>query len=279
MSIKFAVHPLFLVLVCILIYMGQFWLLLAYLVTILLHELAHAVVAYRFGYKLNLITLMPHGASISGSNVYFNYRDEIWIAIAGPLFNVLLATVGVALWWVFPTTYAYTDYFVWANIVTAVVNCLPIYPLDGGRVLLALLSIKKTRNSAQKIVRVLGISLSAGLIVGFVVTTFFVPNYTLLMFGGFLFVTSILEDKTSHYTRVSTISDKIQRINKGIKIRDVAVPCDTTLYKLFRETSPNTITQFTVLGDDLSVIGHIDEQELERLLLVYPATATLRTVM
>jgi len=241
--------------------------------------LAHAFVASRLGYKLNVITLMPHGVSIGGSNVYFSYRDEILIAIAGPLFNIILAVCTVCIWWVFPITYAYTDYFVFANLVIAIINVLPIYPLDGGRVFLALLSIKKSRKSAEKIVRIVGITLSVGLILGFVVTTFFVPNFTLLMFGGFLFVTSLFEDKNSRYTRISTINDKMQKLNKGIKIRDVAVNQNTTLYKLFRETSPNTITQFTILNDSMQVVGYLDEQKLEKLLLVYPATATLRTIL
>ena len=77
-------------------------------------------------------------------------------------------------------------------MVTAVINVLPIFPLDGGRVLLAVLSRNGQRTKAIKKVRLIGIILSSIILVGFVLTVFFTPNYTMLIFGSFLFVTSIL---------------------------------------------------------------------------------------
>ncbi|MBR7091365.1 MAG: site-2 protease family protein [Clostridia bacterium] len=279
MDVKFSVSPLFVVLVCVLIYMGYFEILLCYLITIFLHEGAHAYVASKLGYKLNNIHIMPHGVSIGGANVYFSHRDEIYIAMAGPILNIILCVVGVAMWWVIPMSYTVTEYFVWANIGVALVNVLPIFPLDGGRIMLGLLSTKYRRKTAQKVMQIIGIILSSMILILFVLSTFWQVNFTMLMLGSFLFVISIVEDKMNNYTSIATVSDKMSRLGKGVKIRNVAVLKDMTLYKLYRETAPNYITNFVVLGQDMEVIGQIKEAELEKLLTLYPATTTLGMVM
>ena len=279
MEVKFSVNPLFVVFVCVLIYLGYFEILFSYLIVIMLHEFAHAYIASKLGYKLNRIHIMPHGVSIGGANVYFSNRDEIYIAMAGQIFNIILCVIGVAMWWVIPTSYAVTEYFVWANIGIALVNMLPIFPLDGGRIMLGVLSSKYRRKTAQKIVQIMGIILSCAVIVLFVVTTFFEPNYTILVMGSFLLVTSLLEDNKNNYTNVATVSEKMTRLGKGVKIRDVAVLKDTTLYKLYRETAPNYITNFVILGENMEVVGGIKEAELEKLLTIYPATTTLSMVI
>jgi stage IV sporulation protein FB len=243
------------------------------------HELAHAAMAYRRGYKLNKIRLMPHGVSISGNNVYFSYRDEIMIAIAGPLSNFVLAVVVMALWWIFPITYVYTfDFFV-ANLAIGVVNLLPVYPLDGGRVLLALLSQRISRLKAVKILKILGVIISVALVIAFVVSTFFVPNYTVLIFGAFLLVTTLTDTRSSQYLRVNNLEYKMSRINKGIALKNIAVNQDITLYKLFSQVTPFAITNFTVLDDQLKVVGEISEKQLNHLVTIYPATAKIRVIL
>ena len=109
-KIKFSIHPLFIVFVAALIYLGYFYVLLAYLITIILHELAHAFVANKLGYRLNHITMMPHGAALSGQNNFYSAKDEILVAVAGPALNLVLAILGCALWWIWPDTYFYTQH-------------------------------------------------------------------------------------------------------------------------------------------------------------------------
>ncbi len=276
---KFSIHPLFLVFVAALVYLGYFYVLLAYLITIILHELAHALVAQKLGYKLNHITLMPHGASLSGASKFYSAKDEILVAIAGPALNVVLAILGCALWWIFPDTYFYTQEFVYANTVTAIINCLPIFPLDGGRVLLAILGRNGKRSSAIKKVKITGIVFSCALIACFVITVFFVPNYTMLVFGSFLFITSILDDKSSYYDHIGILASKNSHLNRGLKVRTIAVPESMQLYKLMSAVTPDSITDFSVLDKDLKVIGKISENQLEKLIEIYPANTKLALII
>ncbi len=276
---KFSIHPLFIVFVAALIYLGYFYVLLAYLITIVLHEFAHAFIANRLGYRLNHITLMPHGAALSGQNAFFSARDEILVAIAGPILNLILAVIGCALWWIWPESYAFTEQFVYANMVTAVLNCLPIFPLDGGRVVLALLSRNGNRTSAVKKIKVTGIIVSVSILVGFVITVFFVPNYTMLVFGSFLFVTALLEDKSAYYSHINLLESKAPFLARGLKIREIAVPETIELYKLFNAVTPDSLTDFNVIDKNYHIIGKITESELERLINLYPANTRLSIIL
>lgn len=276
---KFIVHPLFIIFASVLVYLNYFFLLLSYLVTIILHECAHAYVAYRLGYKLNQINLMPHGASLSGESKFFSPKDEIAVAVAGPMLNIILATVGCAIWWIWPTTYFYTLSFVYANLCTALINCLPIFPLDGGRVLLAFLGKRYNKEAAQKKVRVIGIVISSLILVLFCITLFFTPNFTLLMFGAFLLATSILKDKEAYYNHMGILESKSNYINKGLRMRNVAVPEDMPLYKLISTVTPDSLTEFTVINTEYKVLGKISELELQRLIQIYPANTALGLIV
>ena len=276
---KFMIHPLFIVLSALLVYFGYFFLLLSYIITVILHEFAHSFMASKLGYKLNQINLMPHGASLSGDNRFFSARDEVLVAIAGPALNIILAILGCAVWWIFPSTYFYTQQFVYANVVTAVINFLPIFPLDGGRVLLAVMSRNGQRTKAIKKVRLIGIILSSVILVGFVMTVFFTPNYTMLIFGSFLFITSILEDKQAYYSHIGLFESKSSHLNRGLKLRALAVSQNIPLYKLISAVTPDSITEFNVIDENYKVIGKISELQLEKLIQIYPASTTLKLIL
>jgi Zn-dependent protease/predicted transcriptional regulator len=125
--------------------------------SVLLHELSHALVGRRYGVEVNRITLFMFGGMAHMENEPPDWRGELWMAIAGPLaslalgiaFGMLVAftagpveidpdnpAAGLAaldplstlLFWLAPV-----------NIILAVFNLVPGFPLDGGRVLRALI--------------------------------------------------------------------------------------------------------------------------------------------
>ena len=133
-------HPLFLLFGIWYSFTGELFLFLMSAIVAVQHECAHAFAAYKLGYRLNSIVLMPFGAVIDGDLRGISFKDEIFVALCGPLCNLFTAVFFVALWWLFPTMYAFTDTACYSSLSIALVNLLPAYPLDGGRVLKCVLT-------------------------------------------------------------------------------------------------------------------------------------------
>ena len=111
-------------------------------VSVLLHELGHSVVAIYYKIKVKQITLFLFGgvAEIAGEPP--KAIAEFWIAIAGPIVSFLLAGVFYLLKVIFGgvnSLFALFEYLAFINFVLALFNLIPGFPLDGGRVLRAII--------------------------------------------------------------------------------------------------------------------------------------------
>lgn len=110
--------------------------------SILAHELGHSLVAMRLGVPVNAITLFIFGGMAQISRDSENPEDEFRIAIAGPLVSLALAFIfavlaGLTQNWHEPVPVA-LGWLAVINLVVAVFNLIPGFPLDGGRVFRAL---------------------------------------------------------------------------------------------------------------------------------------------
>ena len=117
--------------------------IVAFLASILVHELAHALTARRFGVGTQSIQLWALGGVARLDRESPTAKAEGWIAAAGPIASVALAIAGVAVWWSVGGAdgdNAYLAVLGWLGIINAVLalfNLLPGAPLDGGRIVKA----------------------------------------------------------------------------------------------------------------------------------------------
>ena len=130
-----SVHPLFLLAGIYACFTGSLPLYLGAVAVALQHECAHSFAAEKLGFRLNKIVLMPYGAVIRGDLSGISLKDEIAVAAAGPLCNLFTALLFVSLWWLFPDIYPYTEAAFYLSLYIGLGNLLPLYPLDGGRIL------------------------------------------------------------------------------------------------------------------------------------------------
>ena len=125
------------------------------LISVFIHEIAHILVARRSGVRPRAVILLPIGGISIAERLptlqqqMNELRHETRIALAGPLANLALALIGIAVISLFaPAMNLWRPpfivlgnlpgSFVWVNISLAAVNLLPAYPLDAGRILRAL---------------------------------------------------------------------------------------------------------------------------------------------
>ncbi len=147
-------------------------LVLAVFVCVILHELGHALTAKHFEIETKKITLLPIGGMASLERIPESPKQELLVTLAGPLVNILIALL---LYFIIPvkelmhlnftetfeslssfTLQNFLFYLYIVNIALVVFNLIPAFPMDGGRILRALLAIKMNRVKATQIASNIG---------------------------------------------------------------------------------------------------------------------------
>ncbi|WP_378182758.1 site-2 protease family protein [Aquimarina sp. SS2-1] len=151
--------------------MSIFFILLVF-VCVVLHEFGHILTARKFGVDTKKITLLPIGGVASMETIPENPKEELLIALAGPAVNVVIALllaffVPIQLFTGHDASSLETSldrvtlqnivlYLFSVNIILALFNFIPAFPMDGGRVFRALLSMRISRVRATNIAAGLG---------------------------------------------------------------------------------------------------------------------------
>ena len=238
-KIKIKFQPLFFIYVFLCIYFGWNNAVFYYVIVATLHEYGHLCAARLMGYNVDGIVYSLYGVGLKTNNVY-KAKDDIIVALAGPFVNLVLIIICICLWWIFPSIYYFTYDFVVCNNVIMLFNLVPIYPLDGGRIALALLSKKIKTRKLLKFNSLLCIILGLFLIATFVVSLFYLVNYSCLFVGIFLILNSVINDSNSYFEKIETFN---KRYIKPIEIKTFKVS-DLSKEKLIKYSSPHYYAVF-----------------------------------
>jgi len=287
-GIRIALHPSWLVIAFLVTYslaVGElpssfpgwdpplYWVVAAavaalFFASVLAHELSHALVARRFGVKVLDITLFIFGGAASLEGDTRRPRDEALIAAAGPVSSLV---IGGGLWGIGafvgqPQVAALIGWLGFINISLGLFNLIPGFPMDGGRILRALLwrirgdEFAATRNAAT-VGRGFGYLLVAiGVFVAFQGGALF-SGIWLALIGWFL----------SSAAESAVVQMSVQRSLRGVKVRDVmeaeppSVSPNETIGELVNERlMRGEHRSFLVRHDDGGLAGIVTLSDVRR---------------
>jgi Zn-dependent protease/CBS domain-containing protein len=236
--------------------------------SVLLHELGHTLVALRCGIRITEIVMYPIGG-VSRPERQPKPREELWIALAGPLVNAAVAAA--LLGWLAargnfvpvallkePTDANLVQRIAFGNLGLCLFNLLPAYPMDGGRILRSLLALFRSEEEATGIAARAGQGLAfamglAGLLWG---------NFVLVFIALFVWLGAVQESAavrsriltTGFPVRAAMITE-FRTLHHGDTIRDAA--------NLLLATSQHDFP--VMLGE--SVLGLLTRSALVRAML------------
>lgn len=249
-KLKIKFHPLFAIYIFLCIYFGWFNSVFYYVIVVTLHEFGHYLMIKYYGYDMDSLVFSLHGAGLKGSN-NFKVKHEFIISLAGPIVNILLITITIALWWIFPLSYLFTKEFLVCNVAVLCFNLLPIYPLDGGRIITTFLVSKKmNKNKILKFNRYLCIVLGLILLILFIFSIFYTINFNLLIISFFMFINSISCDKNVYF-------DKISCLNKN-----TTKPIEVKVFKVHSDNKADLIKLLNPHYYSIFEIGHEDNKKI-----------------
>jgi stage IV sporulation protein FB len=141
-GVTLSLHPLFVLVMLTSVLTGHFIEIMTLFTLVFIHELGHATAASLLGARVLSIQMLPFGGvAVIEDQGKLNVWKEIVIALAGPLQNGIM--IIILLWFrnVSGAEHDYINYIIQGNTVIALFNLLPILPLDGGKILQALISL------------------------------------------------------------------------------------------------------------------------------------------
>jgi Zn-dependent protease/CBS domain-containing protein len=247
-------------------------------VSILLHELGHAVVAFKlYGVRTQSITLWILGGVASLASIPRQPYAEAVVAIVGPLTSLL---VGAAFYLphlllphgAWPSVHFLCVYLGLTNLVLAIFNLIPAMPMDGGRVLRSLLAIRMTYARATAVAA--GVSKFCAILMG--LFGFLTGNLLLLLLAFFVFVAGQSESRQTTF----------EELLRGLPVRTlmtrdpVTVPPDLPLPDLTQQMFTHHHLGFPVVDPTTDLpIGIVTLRQLSANPAASADAATVRDVM
>jgi Zn-dependent protease len=236
--------------------------------TVVLHELGHALAARRYGIETRDITLLPIGGVARLERMPRDPWQELVVAVAGPLVNVVIAAglaVGILATGgsllpeaVNPENSLFVGTFaqrlLMVNVFLVVFNAIPAFPMDGGRVLRAFLAMNMDYAQATQIAAVIG----QGIAFLFAMAGLFTPNPLLLFIALFVWMGAAGEASVA----------QLQAAIEGIPVRRamiedfVSVRADAELREVANHVLRGFQPDYPVVDDGGRVVGVLPQGAL-----------------
>lgn len=255
------ISPLLLFLLLPALAFGFWKALAATALALVVHESAHIGMGKLLGVDTVKVEIMPFGG-VSQMESCSPIKMAL-IAMAGPLCNaaIVLCFLSVVKY----NPYQWLCVFLQANLAIAIFNLLPAFPLDGGRILVCMLTPIIGQTFALRICMLFGLVLGLFLAGAGVACLFYFGqvNLSLLIVGGFLCAGALRQGKPGPYTALIQENEKKKRLKKqSLKDQRLVMHKDVTVAQAAEKFHKGSYATVTVVGHDLQFLGTLGEKEI-----------------
>ncbi|KAB2952331.1 hypothetical protein F9B85_09235 [Heliorestis acidaminivorans] len=230
------------------------------------HEMGHVLAAKKLGFEVKEVEFFPFGG-VARLSAHINHRprDEISVALTGPVFSFLLLLILEGTFYLGFSWGGYFDYLRIVNFTIGAFNLLPILPLDGGRVLRAILTLKMGTMKASNVTATWGESLAIIFAFLAVIGLFWEKTgLDLPLIAGFLFLGAHKERRNAAMVFWNLLQSKGKELakkhtwNGAVLVARHSVPVSS----LIPQISPNQCLLVTVVDEDGKIMGQVTESRL-----------------
>lgn len=230
-----------------------------------LHEMGHIAAARIYGCKPSAVKLLPIGLSVSINDRNCTGKGLLIIYLAGPCINLMLFSTACLAYSVSQNAGAFWETVAATNAYLALFNLIPAYPLDGGRILLELLSGRMGLLAAGRLARWLTFILALLILVfGAFQMYASVYNFSLIIIGLYIIVLWKDSKMESALMNIRQIIYRHSRLKKkGIyPARELVAMKSTRLDEILKYMDFDRFHLIHVLSDDLRLLRVFTEAEI-----------------
>ena len=266
------IHPLLPVLLLLLCFSGAADFSIACISVLCLHEAAHFFCALKMRVQVIQLELTPFGGSMQIPLIdSLSPGKAFLLSAAGPLCNLLFLLLSFLYSWHFSCYNSLLLYFIQCHAAMLCINLLPVLPLDGGRMLLSILSRRFSKAHALRYLLFTGRILAVVFIVLGMLRTFYGDtSFSEAMLGCYLLYAAALEEKSSLSRHLAAFMARRIRLEKHrpLPIFSLCVSASMPVFMLVSHLRPRVYHRIYVVDEDtLRPLGCLSEAALLSALL------------
>ncbi|MEG9296974.1 M50 family metallopeptidase [Mangrovibacillus sp. Mu-81] len=258
---KLYIHPLLWLVMAIGIATAHFLELIMLLFIITIHELGHGMMAQHYSWRVKRIALLPFGG-VAEMDEHGNrsLHEEFWVIISGPLQHIWLVGAGwILMQGSFISEELFTLFFQF-NLMVLLFNLLPIWPLDGGKLISLLLSLKYTYLKAYEMTLISSLSLLILFHLTVLVIAPFHLNLWIVL--SFLYFSLWMDWKQRRFTFMKFLLERYYgNSHQFADLKPLPIEGEDTLLTVVERFQRGVKHPLVVLDGGMEV-GKLDEYEL-----------------